>query len=278
MTANNRRELVSAIDSISRAAGVEILAVYQQSQPIEVSYKSDDSPLTEADQRAHKLIADELGRLTPKIPVLSEESAAISYQDRRSWASYWLVDPLDGTKEFLSRNGEFTVNIALIEQGIATMGVVHVPVSGLSYSGICGQGAWKQYPDAQAEEISSGCYQPDLKRITVAASRNHKGALMEGFMQQLSSQVEQIEMMDMGSSLKICLVAEGKVDLYPRLAPTCEWDTAAAHAVLTAAGGELVDTHFKALRYNHKQHLLNPHFYALADPSYPWQLLISQMP
>ena len=278
MTDNKQLKLIKAMDRICRAAGAEILAVYQQSQAIEVSLKSDDSPLTEADQRAHQLIVTELARLTPDIPILSEESDSIDPETRRQWRTYWLVDPLDGTKEFISRNGEFTVNIALIESGVATLGVVHVPVSGLSYLGICGQGAWKQLAEGEALAISTATLNPDLKRVTVAASRNHKGEHMAALIKHLAAALGQVELIDMGSSLKICLAAEGKVDIYPRLAPTCEWDTAAAHAILKAAGGELVDAHFKPLRYNQKQNLLNPHFFAIADPSYPWQALISQMP
>ncbi len=267
-----------AIKEIAIDAGREILAVYHSGQAIAVTTKQDDSPLTDADRRAHRLIVERLTTLTPDTPVLSEESDAIDYSQRSTWSRYWLVDPLDGTKEFLSRNGEFTVNIALIEAGKSTAAVVHVPVGGMTYLGGQGLGAWKQdatSPDSPITAISCSAM-ADGKAVRVVASRRHGGGQLDAFVQHLESSLGNVEVLSMGSSLKMCLLAEGKADIYPRLAPTCEWDTAAAHGILSAAGGEIVDLQFRPLRYNTKADLLNPYFIGLADPLYPWQQLLDK--
>jgi len=271
-------ELLNAVKEIAILAGHEILGVYNSDQAIEVSTKQDDSPLTDADRRAHLLIVERLGKLTPDIPLLSEESDAIDYSVRQAWQRYWLIDPLDGTKEFINRNGEFTVNIALIENGRSVAGVVHVPVSGTSYFGGAGLGAWKQSPDyaeGEAQEISCKSMQENSP-VRVVASRRHRGEQLEALLIKFENHFGEVTLLSMGSSLKMCLIAEGSADIYPRLAPTCEWDTAAAHGVLVAAGGEIVDLQFRPLRYNSKEELLNPHFIALADPLYPWQGLLDK--
>jgi 3'(2'), 5'-bisphosphate nucleotidase len=264
-------DLLELAIKIAKAAGSEILDVYEQAGDVEVTIKQDSSPLTQADQRAHNVIVRELANGTPEIPVLSEESEQISFAERSSWTRYWLVDPLDGTKEFVKRNGEFTVNIALIDQGKPILGVVYVPVTGVTYQGIVGQGAQKNDADGNCNSIQCQSIKPDQKDLKIVASRSHRGAELDGLLDALKQQFSSVELVSMGSSLKICLVAEGKADLYPRLAPTCEWDTAAAHAVLAAAGGVLVNTHFQTLIYNAKAELLNPFFIAIADNSYPWQ-------
>lgn len=266
-------QLLSSVMRIAVAAGAEILSVYHSADGVEVSYKDDSSPLTEADRRAHNLIVTQLEELTPDIPVLSEESEAIGYDIRSSWSRYWLVDPLDGTKEFVKRNGEFTVNIALITQGQATLGVVYVPVTAVCYLGKVGEGAWKQDGDGQVKAITTKALDSQ-SLIQVVASRSHRGEEVDRMIGTIEAQLGACEVVSMGSSLKMCLIAEGSADIYPRLAPTCEWDTAAAHAVVSAAGGEIYDTKFKPLRYNQKAQLLNPHFIALADPEYPWQALL----
>ena len=271
-------QLLSRVNEIAIAAGVEILKVYNSKQAIAVSTKSDDSPLTDADRSAHQVIVDQLGMLTPDIPLLSEESDAIDYSQRKSWQSYWLIDPLDGTKEFIDRNGEFTVNIALIENGRAVAGVVHVPVKAVSYFGGIGIGAWKQHQFpayTQAKSIACRLMQTD-RPVQIVASRRHRGEQLNALLQHIQSELGETTIVSMGSSLKMCLLAEGKADIYPRLAPTSEWDTAAAHAILSAAGGEIVDLQFAALRYNSRTDLLNPHFIALADPRYPWQGLLDK--
>ena len=264
-------DLLELAVNVATAAGKEILEVYQQAGDIEVTLKEDQSPLTQADQRAHNLIVNELTKSTPEIPVLSEESEPINFTQRSAWTRYWLVDPLDGTKEFVKRNGEFTVNIALIENGRPLLGVVHVPVTGVTYHGLVGQGASKHNADGNSSPIQCQSIDPGQRGLKIVASRSHRGPALDGLLETLRQRFSPVELVSMGSSLKICLVAEGKADLYPRLAPTCEWDTAAAHAVLTAAGGILVDTDFQELRYNTKAELLNPFFIAIADNSYPWQ-------
>ncbi|MBT3530330.1 MAG: 3'(2'),5'-bisphosphate nucleotidase CysQ [Gammaproteobacteria bacterium] len=268
----NDEQLESLLD-IAAAAGREILTVYNQSEAIEVEKKADDSPITLADRNAHKLIEARLQEWTPEIPVFSEESDTIEPSVRKSWDKYWLVDPLDGTKEFVKRNGEFTVNIALIENGVATAGVVHVPVSGITYLGRVGLAAYK-IEKARCTKISVSNLDQNAA-VRIVASRSHKGESLEKLIRHIEHKLGEVEVVSMGSSLKMCLIAEGKADIYPRLAPTSEWDTAAAHAVVSAAGGRIVDTGFKDLRYNQKELLLNPNFIALGDSAYPWQSLLS---
>lgn len=271
-------QLLNAVNEIAIAAGSEILDVYNSGQAIDVSKKQDDSPLTDADRRAHLLIVDRLSSLTPDIPLLSEESDAIDYELRKSWQRYWLVDPLDGTKEFINRNGEFTVNIALIENGQSVAGVVYVPVSGISYFGGIGIGAWKQDANQQDSKAQSIVSRPMRESfgVRIVASRRHLGEQLNALVGKIENHFGKVTLLSMGSSLKMCLLAEGSADIYPRMAPTCEWDTAAAHGILSAAGGEIVDLQFRPLRYNSKPELLNPFFIALADRTYPWQQLLDK--
>lgn len=270
-------QLLHAVNEIAIAAGAEILDVYNSDSAIVVNTKSDSSPITDADRRAHRLIARRLRILTPDIPLLSEESDAIDFSVRRAWQRYWLIDPLDGTKEFVERNGEFTVNIALVEEGLAVAGIVYVPVSGVSYFGGRELGAWKQERDDTngPQAIQCRAVQPD-NELGIVASRRHRGERLDSLIKRIEEQFAETALLSMGSSLKICLLAEGRADIYPRLAPTSEWDTAAAHGVLSAAGGEIVDLQFERLRYNGKSSLLNPHFVALGDPHYPWQGLLDK--
>ena len=271
-------QLLNAVNEIAIAAGSEILDVYNSEQAIEVSTKQDDSPLTDADRRAHLLIVDRLSSLTPNIPLLSEESNAIDYSLRKSWQRYWLIDPLDGTKEFINRNGEFTVNIALIENGQSVAGVVHVPVTGISYFGGIGIGAWKQninQLDNEVQLIVSQAMQEN-SGVRIVASRRHLGEQLDALVEKIENHFGKATLLSMGSSLKMCLLAEGSADIYPRMAPTSEWDTAAAHGILCAAGGEIVDLQFRPLRYNSKPELLNPFFIALADRAYPWKQLLDK--
>jgi len=256
---------------IAKTAGNAILSVYQRAGDIDVTIKDDNSPLTEADRDAHEIIIAELKEFTPSIPILSEESDGTSVDERLSWSRYWLVDPLDGTKEFIKRNGEFTVNIALINNGAPELGIVHVPVTNISYLGKTGVGAWKVAATGEADAISIANFALNQGQVRVVASRSHRGDLLDQLINTMEAELGKAEVVSMGSSLKICLLAEGKADIYPRLAPTSEWDTAAAHAVLAAAGGDIVDTEFQALRYNQKESLLNPHFIAISDISFDWQ-------
>ncbi len=265
---------IDKIVEIARQAGREILAVYNAEGGIEVEHKDDNSPLTEADQRAHNVIVEQLAQLEPRLPILSEESASIAFAERSQWQRYWLVDPLDGTKEFIKRNGEFTVNIALIEDGHPIQGVVHVPVSGITYTGDVSEGATLMPANGASRRISVSTM-PQAGLARVVASRSHADDKLQGVIDAIEATVGEVEVVSMGSSLKICLVAEGKADFYPRLAPTSEWDTAAAHAVLAAAGGSIVDTNFQPLRYNQKDSILNPFFLAIADQQFDWQTLLA---
>jgi 3'(2'), 5'-bisphosphate nucleotidase len=247
---------------LARKAGEAILAVYNTD--FEVTDKSDNSPLTAADLASHKLIVATLSELTPDIPVLSEESSKIPYETRRSWQRYWLIDPLDGTREFIKRNGEFTVNIALIEDQDPVLGVIYAPVIDKLYYGVRGDGAWLRDGDAAAVQIKV----QDKRRdpVQVAGSRSHAGDSLIKFLENLGDH----ELLSMGSSLKFCLVAEGKADLYPRLGPTSEWDTAAAQAIVEAAGGRVTTLDMQPLKYNTKDSLLNPHFFVFGDTTEDW--------
>lgn len=267
--------VLAAVMDIAQQAGHAILQVYHGAE-FDVQTKGDDSPVTAADLAAHAVIAPGLRALFADTPVLSEESAFPDYAVRRGWRQYWLVDPLDGTKEFIQRNGEFTVNIALIEDHVPVLGVVHVPVTGVTYAGLRGLGAFKIddgvrtpiQPRTMAARAAAG------QAVTVVASRSHGGAAVTALIERLSAALGAIETSSMGSSLKLCLVAEGKADLYPRLGPTSEWDTAAAQGVVEAAGGSVLDSSLEPLRYNTKAELLNPHFYVIGDLHYPWRELL----
>jgi len=259
--------LFGAAAAIARAAGREILEVYAAEEVVATA-KADASPLTEADLRAHSLIVERLGRLRPQLPVLSEEAADTPYSERARWSRYWLVDPLDGTKEFLSRNGQFTVNIALIEGHRPQLGVVHVPVADTTYAGFPGRGAWRQRAEEpqQAIHVAPRSASP----LRVVGSRSHRGDSLDAFLER----VQPYELHAIGSSLKFCLLAEGAADVYPRLGPTSEWDTAAAHAVLLAAGGSVTRLDGTPLEYNTREELLNPHFLAAGPADRDWLALL----
>ncbi len=268
--------LLEAVIALSRDAGEAILAVYNRSEGFEVEKKGDQSPLTEADLAAHGVICPGLEKLLPGVPVLSEESEIPPYDERALWHRYWIVDPLDGTKEFIRRNGEFTVNIALIEDGVPVMGVVYVPVTGITYAGFLGVGAFK-YTDQGRESIavrSMAAREQAGEPVMVVASRSHGADAVDKMLAKIARSLGEVETRNMGSSLKLCLVAEGSADLYPRLAPTCEWDTAAAQAVVEAAGGRVLDDELRELRYNTKSDLLNPFFYVIGDTGFDWAKLL----
>ena len=262
MTESDLGVFAEAIAEIAVDAGKAILDVY--GKDFEVSHKDDASPLTQADLASHRIICDALAHLTPDIPVLSEESSDLDYDTRADWSQYWLVDPLDGTKEFINRNGEFTVNIALVRSHEPILGVVHVPVTGVTYTGLVGKWASKHDADGRMEHISvrTPCADP----VVVVGSRSHANPRLLEYLAKLGP----YELVSMGSSLKFCLVAEGKADFYPRLGPTSEWDTGAAHAVVMAAGGKIVTLEGKPLRYNTKKSLLNSEFLVIADEGRDW--------
>jgi 3'(2'), 5'-bisphosphate nucleotidase len=237
--------------TIARDAGAAIMDIYQNDD-FGVEAKSDDSPLTKADLAAHKVIVNGLNDLEHTYPIISEESCEISWTQRKNWHRYWLVDPLDGTKEFIKRNGEFTVNIALIEHGEPIIGVVYAPAKDDMYYGERDCGA-----ELNGEAISVAQEEPDTLRVV--GSRSHPS---EETIAWLEQQGKPYELVPMGSSLKICLVAQGDADVYPRLGPTSEWDTGAAHAVLNAAGGIVTEVDGSPLKYNQKESFLNPYFIA----------------
>jgi len=245
-------ELLPHVTALARKAGDAIMAIYD-GEPPSVGYKLDRTPLTQADIASHNIVLEGLAELSPDWPVLSEESAEIPFDQRSAWRRFWMVDPLDGTKEFLSRNGEFTVNIALIEGNASVLGVVHAPANDKMYFAARGVGAFKV--DRQVtSQITAVSRESNTTRIMV--SRSHEESL-DRFTRGLS----QCEFIAMGSSLKFCLVAEGAAHLYPRTGPTMEWDTAAAHCILEVAGGSVTDMEGMPLTYN-KPSLLNPGFLA----------------
>ena len=255
--------LTQQVIEVAKEASDRILAIYNTE--FDVTSKEDNTPLTEADMAAHHAITDGLQQLTPQIPILSEESVNIPFDIRSQWNRYWLVDPLDGTREFVKRNGEFTVNIALIDNHRSVLGVIHTPVSGVLYYGNNREGAFKQLPGEQRKAIKTR--NKEANHTLVAGSRSHRGASLNEFLEKLGEH----DIVSMGSSLKSCLVAEGAVDIYPRLGPTSEWDTAAAQCIVENAGGLILDLSMQPLRYNTKDDLLNPHFLVIGDPNYNWE-------
>lgn len=248
--------LRNGVIAVARQAAAEILAVYNSD--FAVQQKDDHSPLTAADLAAHRCIVAGLTALTPEIPVLSEESKDVDIAARRQWQRFWLVDPLDGTREFVKRNGEFTVNIALIEDGVATFGVIQQPVTGALWHGIPGQGACKREGDIDTPIHARIPAQAPLR---VAASRSHRDQRTDAVINALPGCL----VLGCGSSLKFCKIAEGALDLYPRFGPTSEWDTAAGQAILEAAGGAVLDPQGRPFRYNQRDTLLNGDFIALGD-------------
>ena len=261
-------EQVTALVELVRKAGDAILKVYETD--FDVERKDDESPLTQADLAAHKIIAAGLKALTPDVPLLSEESSPPDFTTRQGWSRYWLVDPLDGTKEFINRNGEFTVNIALIDGNEPVLGVVGVPVKDTVYVGDVAAGsAVKISPDGKVP--LTGRPMDAEAPLVVVASRSHAGERLEHYIDQLAGQFRDVSRTPVGSSLKLCILADGQADLYPRLGPTSEWDIAAAHAVLKAAGGDVWAVDGSPIRYNAKESFLNPEFFAVADASFPWK-------
>lgn len=267
MSSNDFHQYLESVIAIAKTAGTAIMEVY--ATDFDVIKKEDTSPLTQADLAAHQVIVSALSKLTPHIPVLSEESESIPFETRSTWQTYWLIDPLDGTREFVKRNGEFTVNIALIHDHKPVMGVVYAPVPELLYYATQAHGAYKQTKTTPVQSIKTKAL--NLKQPIVAGSRSHTDQNMLRFMQNLENNTGVTpELISMGSSLKICLIAEGRADVYPRLGPTSEWDTAAAHCVLNEAGGDIVDEAGMSLRYNAKQSLLNPFFFATCSNQHNW--------
>ncbi len=281
-------ELIARLVDLSRRAGDAIMAIYNHRDSYNIQHKTDESPLTAADLAAHQLIANELPHLLP-VPMISEEGELPPLADRAAWEHFWLIDPLDGTREFIAGNGEFTVNIALVQHNRPVLGVVHVPVTDLTYVGVleardmASLGAWKYDRGGNPERIQVRSLDERYAKhqpFTVLLSHRYGAQATELMAMVKSRWAGPIETTNAGSSLKFCVIAEGRADFYPRLAPTSEWDTAAAQAVLEAAGGRVVKVASKifpdleALHYNATEDLLNPHFYALGDKSFRWEWLL----
>ena len=246
------KSLLNVAKTAAENAAVEILKIYE-SGDFSIESKADDSPLTLADKASHNAIVAELEKTD--LPILSEEGKSVPFEVRKNWDVFWMIDPLDGTKEFIKKNGEFTVNIALIKNGKSIMGVVQVPVTGKLYYSLVGDGAFVEEPNKKTE-LNVNSKSISEKGIKVVASRSHLNDDTQAFMDELNEP----EIVSMGSSLKLLAVAEGTADLYPRYAPTMEWDTAAAQAIVEEAGGTVkIKDNESDVHYN-KEDLLNPHF------------------
>ncbi|WP_282064618.1 3'(2'),5'-bisphosphate nucleotidase CysQ [Vibrio rotiferianus] len=264
--------LLPQVIEIARSAGQLILDIYENKQ-YEAYTKSDETPVTSADIAAHKLITKQLSELTPDIPVLSEEAADISLEQRAKWERYWLVDPLDGTQEFIARSGDFATIIALIDNNKPTMGVVYGPVSGVTYYAYNGKGAWKIPDMSESVKIQTHKHEHPGQNIAIAISRRQDINRITGRM----SSAWNYDLIPLGSAaLKACLVAEGAVDCYLRLGPTGEWDTAATQCIVEEAGGRILSTQLEPLSYNERETLENPNFIVLGDADLPWDEILQR--
>lgn len=269
-TAKDLSHLLPDVISIARSAGQLILDIYEN-KSYESFVKSDETPVTSADLAAHKLVTERLIELTPDIPVLSEEAANIGLETRETWQRYWLVDPLDGTQEFIARSGDFATVIALVEHNRPVMGVVYGPVSGVTYYAYQGKGAWKIPDMSESLRIYSHKHELAGQSIAIAISRRQDINLIT---QRLSHQWN-YDLIPLGSAaLKACLVAEGAVDCYLRLGPTGEWDTAATQCIVEEAGGRILNTQLDPLSYNERDTLENPNFIVLGDADLPWDEIL----
>lgn len=259
---NDIQKLVSDVNKIAQDAG-NIIKQYFNSN-YEVNYKQDQSPVTTADLAAHNYISEQLETLTPELPFLSEESKQIDFAQRNTWDTYWLVDPLDGTREFIKNKPDFTVNIALIHMNKPILGVIYLPVEDHLYFATEGNGAFKR--DSNHTRTAIAVSELSKNSFRICGSRAHPGKSMQKFLHKVGEH----ELISRGSSIKSCLVAEGRADIYPRFGPTWEWDTAAAQCIVEQAGGRLIDHNLNTLQYN-KESLLNPSFIAVGDSSINWQ-------
>ncbi len=257
-----KEELLDGLLILVEQAGKAIIQIYQSD--IQVELKNDNSPLTKADKKAHEIISAGLMKLQPDLPIISEEGAHLPYEIRKNWRTYWLIDPLDGTKEFINRNGEFTVNIALIEDGYPIIGVVGQPVEERIYYAAAELGAFEIGPNQlQPVSISTKAAQ---NSILTLVSKSH---LSEELREEINQQ-KNIEMISVGSSLKFCMIANGKADFYPRIGPTSEWDIAAAQCVVEVAGGKVLSLDGERVKYNQKESFRNSDFVVVGDSQYDW--------
>lgn len=262
------KPILKEIVSLSRQASVKILEIYDRD--FKVDFKDDESPLTEADIASHRCLIGGIKDLALSFPIISEEAVElVTFEQRKIWPTYWLIDPLDGTKEFIKRNGEFTVNVALIHEHKPILGVVYVPVKDQCYFASLELGAFKQVGNETPIPIK--VREHVVGKINVVGSRSHKTGGLADFVERLG----EYNLISMGSSLKLCLVAEGVADVYPRIGPTSEWDTAAAHCVVEQAGGSVTDIDGNRLLYNTKESFLNPHFLVFGDRSINWAAYVN---
>lgn len=266
-------QIGNALITLAEKAGAAIMAVRQEAD-LGVERKLDQSPVTAADMAAHRVLLEGLGGIL-SVPIISEEAHALPLSQRRQWPCYWLIDPLDGTKEFIAGNDHFCINVALMDQNGPYLGLVHAPVSGETYLGSAQLGAWKYPAGGDAVSIRARTIRPDQPLLCLTSQRHGREAVATLLERMTERWPAPVEAQPMGSALKICRVAEGHADIYPRLGPTSEWDTAAPHAILNAAGGTIVGTTFEPLQYNASESLLNPDFYALGDPTFDWPRLLN---
>ena len=250
-------QLISSVVEIAKEAGIAITEIYNSD--FDYQLKKDLSPITAADNLSHNIITERLKTLTPKIPILSEENCNIPYKIRSQWTQYWLVDPLDGTKEFIKKNGDFTVNIALIDNNKTVFGVIHIPVSNETYWGskVSGSFCSNENNDVKQIYVSDNHHNP----IRIVASRSHPSNMLASLLEIIVD----YEIIKIGSSIKFCLIASGQADCYPRFGPTSEWDTAAGEAIVRFAGGHLVTANGDLMSYNLKEDYLNPNFIVSND-------------
>lgn len=253
---------VEPVRAIARTASQRILEIYRND--FDVMEKADKTPLTMADMAAHEYIVEALSRLTPAIPVLSEEHAGVCQEERNCWDWLWLVDPLDGTREFIKRSDQFSINIALIHRHEAVFGLIYLPVNGLCYFAYRQGGAFKQSIDNKPQRIRTCSL--GQEPVRVVGGRSFASHSLKTYLEYIGRHCY----LSVGSSLKSCLVAEGKFDLYPKFGPTSEWDTAAAQIIVEEAGGRVTDTCMRPLRYNARPTLINPDFFVFGDPSRDW--------
>jgi len=265
----NLWRLADAVSAIVNVAARRVMAIY--ATEFEVHRKQDQSPVTSADLAAHDIISDGLSTLDPGLPILSEEGDIPPFEERRRWQSYWLVDPLDGTRGFAARSGEFTVNVALVSDGEPVLGVVAVPVCGICCAAVRGGGARMEHADGAQERIRTRRLSPD--QVVVLRSRRRRHAEVDRLIAKLGG----VRVIRASSSLKACLVARGIADLYPAFGPTSEWDTAASQCLVEEAGGGLTDRALRPLRYNGSASLENPSFVAFGDPQADWKRLVTEL-
>jgi len=279
MTAALHPLATDALLDLCVAAGDAICSEYASARADEFRAKADASPLTRADMASHRILVEGLERLAPDLPVLSEESKPGAIADRRSWERLWVVDPLDGTREFLARTGEFTINIALVERHRPVLGVLYLPLERAAWLGVPGEGAWRCLPEGDGWARYPVSASPAAREgVVVLASRRHHNDRLERTIACLEAEAGPVQRRNSGSALKFVQLAAGRGDVYPRFSPCCEWDVAAGQALLEGAGGAVLGLDGEPLRYNARGSLLSPHFIAVADPARPlWRALLAQL-